>query len=77
MSLLDEIKQEGDKGPKCTLFALWAKLNPEETKDLAEALADLGISGVAIARALQKRGHKISGDTIQRHRRKVCNCEPR
>ena len=76
MSLYDEIKSnQKRRGGMCTVRTLMPKMAEDERNDLFVALTDTTVSAQAIARALQNRGYQISGDSIQRHRRKDCACE--
>jgi hypothetical protein len=74
MSLLDEAQQAMvTKGSTCTVFVLLESLSPSEQAELTEAL-ESSVQGHALARALNNRGHRIAGQTINRHRRQECGC---
>jgi hypothetical protein len=47
----------------------------EDATDLRAALDDPTIMGTAIAKVLRSRGHDITHDTVQRHRRGQCSCQ--
>jgi hypothetical protein len=73
--LADLIQQsKRPNGPVCATANLLHTLPKAEAADLRAALADQSVPGTSIARALVKLGHKISGSTIQRHRRGECGC---
>jgi hypothetical protein len=74
MSLLDEAQQAiVTKGTTCTVTILLQSLSPQEQAELVEAL-ESSVQSTALARALQNRGHRIAGQTINRHRRQECVC---
>ena len=78
MGLLDEINANRQRtGTTCSVETVMAALDKKDRADLEAALADFGVTGSAIARALQARGHKVTQHTIQRHRRKDCTCGAR
>lgn len=73
--LLADIQAEvRPQGGTCAIALL--PLTPEEKAELDAALAtDRNlIPATAIARALEKRGHKVNDFTINRHRRHGCSC---
>jgi 3-methyladenine DNA glycosylase Tag len=74
MSLLDEAQQAmTTKGTTCTVTSLLQSLSPSEQAELTEALAS-SVQSSALSRALANRGHRIAGQTINRHRRGECQC---
>jgi hypothetical protein len=81
MSLLDDIKAEDRAhGTPCGVQRALEQLDKADRADLLKALADPLIPASNIARALLKRGvlhNKNAGDTITRHRRGDCRCDPR
>lgn len=76
MSFLEEVRAASViQGPTCTLALLMDDLPDDLREQVRAALDDPTINGEAIARALQNRGYKMRGSTVQRHRRKACACE--
>jgi hypothetical protein len=74
MSLLEEAQAvTASKGVPCSVATLMHRLRPEEQAELTEALASL-VDGMALSRALANRGHRIAGQTLNRHRRGECQC---
>lgn len=84
MSFADEAEKEnraGYPGRGCGVGVLLGQLKPKMREEVTAVLKDRpDISSTAIRAALINSlafPHKIpSAYTIQRHRRKVCNCEP-
>lgn len=75
MGLLDEVAAEArGNGSVCAVAAVRAALTPVDATDLDAVVANPLVQGAAVARALTNRGHKISGGSIQRHRRGECTC---
>jgi len=64
------------KGPRCTVGVIFDNLDTTDTLALTEALEST-MTGQGIANALKSEGHKVPAATIQRHRRKECNCDAR
>lgn len=60
----------------CLTGLILAKLDETERALLEDAMAG-DMSHVAIARALAAEGHKIAQQSIGRHRKGECACEPR
>ena len=78
MGLMDEIHaQRRGTGIKCGVKAAAEKLEGDDLTDFQTAIADVSVTGMSIARALQNRGIKLNGEVITRHRRKECSCESR
>ena len=76
MSLLDAISAENiTHGPKCTVATIKPSLSPADAADLESAFATPAFTAAAIARALRKNGHRITDNTVQRHRRGECGCK--
>lgn len=68
MSIADDIAAETRKGGhSCLTCRIIAELG-DEGPELAEILAARDYSNEAIARALTKRGHTVSGNGIRGHR---------
>lgn len=73
MALVDEAKALAQsQGSKCSI-GLLAKSDPDLYAELVEAMAS-DVKSNAIGRALQARGHDISGQTVNRHRVGMCRC---
>lgn len=60
------------KGPRCTLCILIMRLDKKDAEVLVSALTDDTFTHAAISRALQSEGHRITANTIQRHRTRGC-----
>lgn len=60
------------KGPRCSLCLLIQRMDPKEADVLRSALGDDTFTHAAISRALQSEGHKITANTVQRHRTRGC-----
>lgn len=69
-SLFDEIRDEkSGREYRCQFGEFFRSLSAEDRQDLATALRDGAISGMAILRVLRRRGYEASTDTsIARHR---------
>lgn len=62
------------RGSVCSVAYLLDKLEPAEAGELREALrSDYRTSD--IARVLNQLGHKITKNTLGRHRRGECSCQ--
>lgn len=62
------------RGSLCSVAYLLDKLEPAEADELREALrSDYRTSD--IARVLNQLGHKITKNTLGRHRRGECSCK--
>ena len=78
MGLLDDIESRHvKKGPHCTIGLALDKLDPKDRNDLIVALDRPDIQGTVIAKVLTERGLVIRPEAVSRHRRRLCNCEPR
>ena len=69
------------RGTKCGVKTLRSTLSAAQLVELDELMWDEYLEATALARALAVegwtiRGHGISGQTIRRHRRRECDCEP-
>lgn len=76
MGLMDDIRAEQDakRVLKCPVARLIAELPDKDSDDLRAALDDDSISNVAIARALERRGHNVRADAIGNHKTRRCAC---
>lgn len=73
MGLKDEtLALTAVRGPRCRMCRLLTATSPTERAEIEEALQDPELEGFALARALTARGHQISGQTLNRHRRGLC-----
>jgi hypothetical protein len=64
-------------GTPCTFVGIRAALSDADNAALTAALADDTISTASIAEILRARGFKLSGSTVQRHKRRDCACVAR
>lgn len=70
-----------NRGPVCGVDTLLRVLSPKESDELRTALTLEAGPGVwkyrasDIARLMEKRGHPIQPETLQRHRRGSCRCQ--
>ena len=62
------------KGPACSLEVTLSKLSADDVAELNAYLDDAAVPATAIARALQKEGHVVRAQAVQRHRSKQCRC---
>lgn len=79
MSLLDEVAALARStriGPRCTVGLTLDRLDGGDRDDLVRLLADPLVPGSLLSKALLARGHGLKAQTIQRHRRRICDCEP-
>lgn len=61
----------------CKIVTIRDALPTDEAGVLDLMLGDADWSGDRISQALRPLGHRIAGQTIDRHRRGRCLCEPR
>ena len=79
MSLLDDVQSAQTTGSsRCTVCILIESLDPDDAAELVDVLAKPGLQGSAIATVLDRRGwhvrgHRLSGQTVNRHRRGLCS----
>jgi hypothetical protein len=59
-------------GVICSVCLAVEHLSDSDRHILDEALADIGLTSTAIARALESEGHKVNGSAVARHRRGGC-----
>lgn len=62
------------RGPACTVAVIIATADPETAQLFTAALANAYAPSTAIAKAITDRGHPISANVVQRHRRGECRC---
>lgn len=76
MGLLDDISSEQRliHPRRCSVVVILESMDESDAADLTSAMADPGISHVAIVRALDKRGFHLDDQALSRHRRNVCAC---
>lgn len=78
MGLLDDIENSHvRKGPHCTVGLTLDKLDAKDRAELIVALDRPDIQGTVIAKVLTARGFVVRPEAVSRHRRRLCNCEPR
>lgn len=58
----------------CSVALLLRTLPKAEAADLRAAVADAAVTGAAISRALTAFGHRVTTNTVNRHRRGECGC---
>jgi RNA-binding protein YhbY len=69
-SLLDDIKNETRKtGTKPRIVEVLEQLDKQDRQDFIAAINDTSIPASNIARAMTKRGIKVTGNMITRYRR--------
>jgi hypothetical protein len=69
---------ERDSRPKrsgCTVAAALNALDDRTSATLTLLIARTDITHAALARAIDDRGHRMTGETIRRHRAGICTCE--
>lgn len=79
MSLLDEALAENrTNGGRCHTGQWIAGLTAKERAEVAEAMAEPAIQHAALVRAIKKRWSNAPGsESLIRHRKQECGCEPR
>ncbi len=75
MTLLDDLENVKQKKANCAVFEILKTLSAVESKALNKALDDPDSSPTNLAMILNKNGHKISRQTINRHRNRKINAE--
>lgn len=78
MSLRDEVAAlvPARPGPRCTIAVVLERLDGDDRRDLLALLADPLVPGSLISRVLIGRGHSVKPPTVNRHRRRMCDCDP-
>lgn len=78
MSLADRLSKPAPRTPhpRCGIAVLLDALTDDDKAAVQTALDGDWTSG-AIATELQAEGHQVSHQTVARHRRGECSCEPR
>jgi hypothetical protein len=76
VGLLDDITAEQDKTQpnRCPVAKIIPQLNDDDLADFDAAMHDDSIRHVAIARALERRGYRVTGKSIASHRSDSCAC---
>lgn len=75
MGLADEVAVAAAAlrpGPPCSFTKV--VLDEDDAADLERLLADRFVPASAISRALIARGYAIKPQTVQRHRKRMCDC---
>lgn len=76
MGLLDDFKNEGVRPRvRCQVTVILDSMTEADAADLKAALGDVTVTGAAIERVLQRRGVRLSQNSITRHRRGECTCD--
>lgn len=75
-SIYDEILslETQSQVSSCTVGTILDDVDEETREGLLKALANPGIKGTLITKALEARGFRLSSHTLQRHRRGGCSC---
>ena len=75
-SFADEVaRTQNPAGSKCTVGLILRKLDPQLAADVEDAILNRpDLQGAAIARKLTAMGHRLGGDTVNRHRNRRCGC---
>lgn len=74
MTLLDDAKaHQVQRGTPCSVLLLLHSLSEDDAAELQVALT-ADVEATALSRALTARGHRMSADSIRRHRNRVCLC---
>lgn len=69
MSFRDEVTIETrTNGTICKTCRIIASLDPKERAEVVEVLADPNMISEAISRAMTRRGWKVGGSAIRKHR---------
>lgn len=76
MGLLDDITTEQAKTQpnRCPVAKIIPQMSDQDRKDFDTAMGDDSIRHVAIARALERHGYRVSAKSIATHRSDVCAC---
>lgn len=75
MNLREEILDlQPSHGPSCGMTTLLTTLEPKIRTEFLEVLKDQTIRHKTFSRWAEKRGMRISADTVSRHRRGECGC---
>jgi len=79
MTLADDLAEAVAEtvGPKCGVGAVLDALDDDDRQVLVEWLArpKREVPGTKIGKVLRGRGHKVSDESVARHRRKACHCD--
>lgn len=77
LALIEEAARTSGPGGKCSVGLLLKQLDEADRADLEAAIAVESIPAAVIARTMRSLGHRCPDDSVMRHRRKACACEPR
>ena len=70
MTFADDVRAETrTSGIECRLCVLLKNMDTKTRGEIEEVLADPSWNAEAIARAMNRRGWEIRGDSIRKHRR--------
>lgn len=61
------------RGPRCSMCVIAEGLTEADRASLDAALVDLSVTSAAITRALVSEGHKVSAESVRRHRSGECS----
>lgn len=62
-------------GGHCSVGVVLAQMDPETAAEFRAAIDMPELSGEAISSVLRRRGYRVAGQTINRHRRGGCICD--
>lgn len=65
------------QGPKCRVRQLLTELEPGDSKQLADALANPAYQHAMIARGMTNAGELLRADAVMKHRNGSCSCGSR
>jgi len=76
MGLLDDIAAEQEKTQpnRCPVAKVIPQMSDSDLADFDAAMHDDSIRHVAIARALERHGYRVSAKSIAAHRSDTCAC---
>lgn len=77
MSLADDLSglaNEPVSRMRCSIGLLLESLDGSDRDALVVAVYDDNVRPTSLSRVLRSHGHKVSEQTIRRHRRRECRC---
>jgi hypothetical protein len=80
MSIADELKGVRSEFPTRCRVAIVLKdpaLSVKDVRAINQAIENPDLPATGISRSLAKHGIRLGGDSIRRHRNKVCRCDNR
>jgi hypothetical protein len=75
-SIQDELAALASRrqGPPCSVRLALDEMPDDVRQAVEDAFGDARIKGSHIADVLRNRGYRVTGPTVQRHRRGDCQC---